>query len=161
MGYGALPASFGSLADAQKPLFELNVENLHFINRHVDQEHMNYQSHIHEGDYMGKILVNFLTNPENLARFDNTCKAIGRNRTSVLTQLMDQFCISQISEIHAKNSTLREIDDALLVHRRLTNQHEEKIRQHQDIPIDASRYPDTERYDEPVGIMYSNGEEFF
>lgn len=153
--------SFGSFADAQKTLCELNVKNLHFINTHVDQKYTNYQSHIHKGDHMGKILVNFLTNPENLARFDHTCKAIGRTRTSVLTQLMDQFSISQISEINAKNSTLREIDEALLVHRRLTNQHEEKIRQHRSIPLETNKYPDTERYDEPVGIMYSNGEEFF
>lgn len=110
---------------------------------------------------MRKILVNFLAHPDNLARFDQTCRAVGRTRTSVLTQLMDHFCVSQISELNAKNATLRELDGALLEHRRLKSKHEEQIGQHHDISFHPSIHPHSDQYDVPVGIMYSNGEEFF
>lgn len=62
---------------------------------------------------MAKTLVNFLVEPELLNRFDAVADILGRTRTSILVEFIQNFCLDQVVEIEKRNKRLDELSAAL------------------------------------------------
>jgi hypothetical protein len=62
---------------------------------------------------MAKTLVNFMVDEDDLHRFDSIAEMLGRTRTSILREMMDEFSTEQSILIAQKNHKLRELDRAL------------------------------------------------
>lgn len=62
---------------------------------------------------MAKTLVNFLIEEAELQRFDGVASILGRTRTSILTEMMRNFCADQVVELEKRNQQLQQLNDAL------------------------------------------------
>lgn len=62
---------------------------------------------------MAKTLVNFLIEEAELKNFDGVARLIGRTRTSILTEMMRNFCADQVVEVEKKNQKLEQLNHAL------------------------------------------------
>ena len=99
---------------------------------------------------MAKTLVNFLIEEAELQRFDGVASLIGRTRTSILTEMMRNFCADQVVEVEKRNQKLQQLNHAL------TQQHLLQAEaSHQRLmakPLD---------HDEgPISIFYDDGGEW-
>ena len=62
---------------------------------------------------MAKTLVNFLIEEAELQRFDGVASMLGRTRTSILTEMMRNFCADQVVEVEKRNQQLQQLNHAL------------------------------------------------
>jgi hypothetical protein len=79
---------------------------------------------------MAKTLVNFLVEEADLRRFDGIAESMGRNRTSILTEMMRDFCAEKIIVLEQRNLKLQQLDRALAENKIL----QEGINSHQLTP---------------------------
>ena len=100
--------------------------------------------------YLAKTLVNFLIEESELQRFDGVASLIGRTRTSILTEMMRNFCADQVVEVEKRNQKLQQLNHAL------TQQHLLQAEaNHQRLmgqPLDHDHGP--------VSIFYDDGSEY-
>ena len=62
---------------------------------------------------MAKTLVNFLVEAAELHHFDGVASLLGRTRTSILTEMMRNFCADQVVEVEKRNQKLEQLNHAL------------------------------------------------
>ena len=99
---------------------------------------------------MAKTLVNFLIEEAELQRFDGLASILGRTRTSILTEMMRNFCADQVVEVEKRNQQLQQLNHVL------TQQHLLQAEaNHQRLmgqPLDHDHGP--------VSIFYDDGSEY-
>ena len=59
------------------------------------------------------ILVNFNIPNSLNNRFSSVCKIMGKTKTSIFIQVIEQFVISAPSQIERRNETMSRIDDSI------------------------------------------------
>jgi len=79
---------------------------------------------------MAKTLVNFLVEEVDLRRFDSIAEAVGRTRTSILREMMLDFCAENVSVLEQRNLKLQQLERALAENRIL----QDEIKGHQLTP---------------------------
>lgn len=62
---------------------------------------------------MAKTLVNFLIEEADLRRFDSIAEMLGRTRTSILREYMNEFSAEQAIVVAQKKHKLQELDRIL------------------------------------------------
>ena len=62
---------------------------------------------------MAKTLINFLVEEDDLRRFDAIVEMLGRTRTSILKEMMNDFVTEQSIVIEQKKRKLQEVDRIL------------------------------------------------
>jgi hypothetical protein len=91
-----------------------------------------------------------LVEETELQRFDGVASLIGRTRTSILTEMMRNFCSEQVVEVEKRNQKLQQLNYAL------TQQHLLQAEaNHQRLmakPLDQD--------DDPIDFFYDDGGEY-
>lgn len=105
------------------------------------------------------VLTNFIVSKDTRKRFDGTCRFIGRTRTSVLVELMEQFVIQKAPEIAKRNSEIEKADKVIQESNRILGfpelLEENKRMRHSGIQ-------EAENSDfEPASLFFSDGQENF
>jgi hypothetical protein len=97
------------------------------------------------------MLVNFLIEEAELRRFDGVASLIGRTRTSILTEMMRNFCADQVVEVEKRNQKLEQLNHAL------TQQHLLQAEASQQRLISKPMDHDN---DGPISFFHHDGRDF-
>lgn len=105
-------------------------------------------------------LINFMAPEDLIASMDQICTSIGRNRTSVILELIECFIAEQIPTISNKNEKLKQAQVVLNENKRLSDERRQHlisnhIHRHNDLQNHAPNDMG------PPSIFMSNGYEHF
>ena len=114
---------------------------------------------LYEGDDMSR-LINFMAPDDLISPMDQICHSIGRTRTSVILELIENFIADQIPLISNKNEKLKQAKVILEENRRLSD-----VRRQNLISSHIQRHDHLENHMpddmELPSIFMSNGYENF
>ena len=102
-----------------------------------------------------KTLANFNVPDRTLVRFDALCRAIGRSRTRVLIDLMEDFILSNADAIASRNAQLGKTDE-ILQKSGLLGPISNRGDTQPDVKSSRLQTPSNRRID-PIGFGYSDG----
>jgi hypothetical protein len=82
-----------------------------------------------------KTLINFLVEENELRRFDSLAESLGRTRTSILVEMMRDFCSEQAIVLEQRNNKLKHLDNVLAQHKLLQEEVNNRQNQMFDPPV--------------------------